>query len=168
MRRDQLTRIAVRTLVKFAQAQSGQRRRIPAAQPLRRLPQPPKPQSFARKYAEFVKLSHTVFALPFALASMVVAARARQGWPGWRVFLLVLACMVTARTCAMVFNRIVDRHFDKANPRTAMRHLPTGQISLAGAWALWAGSAAGFVAATWFLNPVCFYLSPVALVVVCF
>jgi 4-hydroxybenzoate polyprenyltransferase len=100
-----------------------------------------------RKYAEFVKLSHTVFALPFALASMAVAARANRGWPGFRVFLLVLVCMVTARTCAMVFNRIVDRQIDKANPRTVMRHLPTGQVSLAGAWALWSGAAACFVAA---------------------
>jgi 4-hydroxybenzoate polyprenyltransferase len=76
--------------------------------------------------------------------------------------------MVCARTCAMAFNRIVDRKFDAANPRTALRHLPTGQICLASAWTLWALSAAGFVATTWFINPLCFHLSPVALLVICF
>jgi 4-hydroxybenzoate polyprenyltransferase len=68
----------------------------------------------------------------------------------------------------MTFNRIVDRDLDRANPRTAMRHLPTGQVSLAGAWTLWALSAAGLGVASFCLNPVCFYLSPVALVVICF
>src|SRR5229473_4565769 len=96
-----------------------------------------------RKWAEFVKFSHTVFALPFALASMVVAARDNRGWPGWRTFGLILAAMVCARTCAMSFNRIVDREFDQANPRTAGRHLPTGQISLSSARALCGSSAAG-------------------------
>src|SRR5216684_3662887 len=81
----------------------------------------------------FVKFSHTLFALPFALAAMVVAARDQRGWPGWRTFGLILAAMLCARTCAMSFNRIVDREFDAANPRTARRHLPAGQISLASA-----------------------------------
>jgi 4-hydroxybenzoate polyprenyltransferase len=120
------------------------------------------------KWASFVKLSHTVFALPFALAAMLVAARDHHGWPGWRVFGLILAAMVCARTCAMAFNRIADRRFDALNPRTASRHLPTGQVSLPGAWLLWALGAGGLVAASWMLNPVCLYLSPVALGVVCF
>jgi 4-hydroxybenzoate polyprenyltransferase len=76
--------------------------------------------------------------------------------------------MVCARTCAMAFNRIVDRKFDAANPRTATRHLPSGEITLASAWTLCVLSAAGLVAASWFLNRLCFYLSPVALFVVCF
>jgi 4-hydroxybenzoate polyprenyltransferase len=122
----------------------------------------------AAKYASFVKLSHTVFALPFALASMVVAARDNRGWPGWEIFGLILAAMVCARTCAMAFNRIVDRHFDKLNPRTAGRHLPTGQISLFSAVLLCVLSGLGLVVASYFLNPVCFYLSPVALIMVCF
>src|SRR5216684_2236523 len=84
---------------------------------------------FLAKWGSFVKLSHTVFALPFALASMVVA-----------------------RTCAMSFNRIVDREFDQANPRTAGRHLPTGQISLSSATLLCVLSGAGLVAASYFLN----------------
>jgi 4-hydroxybenzoate polyprenyltransferase len=121
-----------------------------------------------KKWGEFVKFSHTVFALPFALASMAVAARANRGWPGWRVFLLILAAMVCARTCAMAFNRIADRRFDKANPRTARRHLPAGAISLGSAITLWVLSGAGLVASSYWLNRACFYLSPVALFVVCF
>src|SRR5204863_7197484 len=85
------------------------------------------------KWASFVKLSHTVFALPFALASMVVAARDQRGWPGWRTFSLILTAMISARTCAMAFNRIADREFDAQNPRTADRHLPTCPISLGSA-----------------------------------
>jgi 4-hydroxybenzoate polyprenyltransferase len=118
-----------------------------------------------RKYFEFVRFSHTVFALPFALASMTVAAR---GWPGWRIFLLIVAAMVCARTAAMGFNRIVDQKFDALNPRTAQRHLPTGQITLSAAWGLVIAAAAGFVAATWWINRICFLLSPVALGIVFF
>src|SRR5450759_5518986 len=101
--------------------------------------------SLINKWLSFVRFSHTVFALPFALAAMLVAARANRGWPGWRVFGLILAAMVCARTCAMAFNRIVDRKFDALNPRTANRHLPTGQISLPSAILLWAISGAGLV-----------------------
>ncbi len=126
------------------------------------------PLSSVRKWASFVKLSHTIFALPFALAAMAVAARDNQGWPGWRTFGLILAAMVCARTCAMAFNRIVDRKFDALNPRTAERHLPTGQISLLSAVTLCVAAGAGLVAASYFLNPLCFYLSPVALLVICF
>src|SRR5882762_3463954 len=126
------------------------------------------PLSSLKKWATFVRFSHTVFALPFALAAMAVAARDQRGWPGWRTFGLILAAMVCARTCAMSFNRIVDREFDKANPRTASRHLPSGQISLAGAWALCLLSGLGLVVASSFINNVCFYLSPVAIGFVCF
>src|ERR1035438_6205103 len=121
-----------------------------------------------QKWAAFVKFSHTVFALPFALAAMAVAARANRGWPGWRTFALVLAAMGCARTCAMAFNRIVDRKFDALNPRTAGRHLPTGQINLASAVTLCVLSGAGLVGASFLLNSLCFYLSPVALIVICF
>jgi 4-hydroxybenzoate polyprenyltransferase len=124
--------------------------------------------SLIKKWASFVRFPHTVFALPFALAAMAVAARDNRGWPGWRTFGLVLAAMVCARTCAMAFNRIVDRKFDALNPRTASRHLPAGQISLFSAWLLCLLSGAGLIAASHFLNPLCFYLSPVALVVICF
>jgi 4-hydroxybenzoate polyprenyltransferase len=120
------------------------------------------------RYGAFIKFSHTVFALPFALAAMAVAAREHRGWPGARTFLFILAAMVCARTCAMSFNRIVDRKFDADNPRTAGRHLPTRQIGLPGAILLCAASAAGLVAASFFLNRLCFWLSPVALAVICF
>jgi 4-hydroxybenzoate polyprenyltransferase len=80
----------------------------------------------------------------------------------------VLAAMVCARTCAMAFNRIVDRKFDALNPRTRARQLVTGDVSLPGAIVLCLLSAAGLVAAAWALNPLCFWLSPVALFFVCF
>jgi 4-hydroxybenzoate polyprenyltransferase len=121
-----------------------------------------------QKWASFVRLSHTVFALPFALAAMAVAARANRGWPGWRTLALILVAMVCARTCAMAFNRIVDRKFDALNPRTAARHLPTRQISLLSAVTLCVLSGAGLVGASFLLNSLCFYLSPVALIVICF
>jgi len=124
--------------------------------------------STLQKWGSFVRFSHTVFALPFALAAMLVAAREDRGWPGWRVFGLILAAMVGARTCAMAFNRIVDRKFDALNPRTQNRHLPAGEISLASAVTLCLLSGAGLVGACYLLNPLCFYLSPVALVAVCF
>jgi 4-hydroxybenzoate polyprenyltransferase len=124
--------------------------------------------STIQKWGSFVRFSHTVFALPFALAAMMVAARDNHGWPGWKTFLLILAAMVSARTCAMAFNRIVDRKFDALNPRTQNRHLPAGQISLVSAIFLCFISAAGLIVASYFLNPLCFYLSPVALVVICF
>ncbi len=131
-------------------------------------PRSTRPGQTLRTWAEFVKFSHTIFALPFALAAMVVAARQNGGWPGFRLFTLILLAMVCARTCAMAFNRIVDRHFDALNPRTSGRHLPAGAISLGSAVALCFLSGAGLVATSWFINAVCFWLSPVALLVICF
>lgn len=121
-----------------------------------------------RTWGEFIKFSHTVFAMPFALASMAIAARDHHGWPGIQTFLLILVAMTCARTAAMAFNRIVDRHYDRANPRTAGRHLPAGKISLASAWSLFGLSTAGFLGASYGLNSLCFLLAPVALFVVCF
>lgn len=121
-----------------------------------------------RRYFEFVRFEHTVFALPFALAAMAVASRESHGWPGWRTFLLILAAMVCARTAAMGFNRIADRKFDALNPRTAGRHLPGGRITLSSAYVLTCLSAAGLVIVAWFINPICFWLSPVALAIVFF
>lgn len=121
-----------------------------------------------KKWGSFVRISHTIFALPFALAAMMVAARDSRGWPGFRLFGLILLCMFCARTCAMAFNRIMDRKFDAENPRTAKRHLPAGTITLQSAWTLCILSGAGLIAATWFINSLCFYLSPVALFFACF
>ena len=120
------------------------------------------------KWGSFIRFSHTVFALPFALAAMAVAARQNHGWPGLRTFGLIVACMVCARTCAMAFNRIVDRKFDALNPRTAQRHLPAGQITLVSASALCVLAGAGLVVSSYFLNSLCFFLSPLALAVICF
>lgn len=110
----------------------------------------------------FIRFSHTVFALPFALGSMFVA---RGGIPSARVFGLIVAAMVCARTAAMAFNRLADWRIDQRNPRTAGRHK---LVSFPGAVALCAASAAGFVAVTWAINPLCFRLSPVALGLVFF
>ena len=120
------------------------------------------------KYFEFVRFTHTVFALPFALAAMAVACRETHGWPGWQRFLLIVTAMVCARTVAMGFNRIVDRRFDALNPRTENRHLPAGRITVQSAYVLTCLSAGGLIVTAWFINRICFALSPVALVVVCF
>src|SRR3989442_2241436 len=101
------------------------------------------PFGVVRKWAGLVRFSHTVFALPFALAAMAVAARDNRGWPGWEKFGLILVAMICARTCAMSFNRIADRKFDALNPRTAGRHLPAGRGGLASAVGLFAFFAAG-------------------------
>ena len=117
-----------------------------------------------RQYLELVRFSHTIFALPFALLSMMVAAK---GWPSGRTFSLILVCLVTARTAAMTFNRIVDRELDTLNPRTQDRHLPRGSIRLAEAWAIFGIAASLFVGAAYALNTLAFLLSPVALLVTC-
>lgn len=110
----------------------------------------------------FIRFSHTVFALPFALGSMFVAA---QGLPSWRLCGLVLVAMAAARTAAMAFNRLADWQMDQRNPRTAGRHK---LISHTGAVVLCGGSAAVFIATAWAINPLCFALSPVALALVFF
>jgi 4-hydroxybenzoate polyprenyltransferase len=111
---------------------------------------------------EFVKFSHTVFALPFALIAMWTAGR---GQVSWLVVLWILGCMVTARTAAMSFNRLVDWEIDKGNPRTAGRHK---LISKSGGWALLLLSGALFVVSAAQLNRLCLWLSPVALVIILF
>jgi 4-hydroxybenzoate polyprenyltransferase len=119
------------------------------------------PLAAVATFGRMVKFSHTVFALPFALAAAAIAAR-DHGLPAWRLVAILLA-MVGARTAAMGFNRIVDRHIDAANPRTAGRELPTGRVSLAAAWTMTVASALLFVAAAAWLGPLCLALSPVAL-----
>jgi 4-hydroxybenzoate polyprenyltransferase len=110
-----------------------------------------------------IRFSHTVFALPFALLSAVLAA---GGVPSPRTLLLILLAMVGARSAAMSFNRIVDRDVDAKNPRTAARELPSGALSLRFAILFCAASTALFVFAAWRLNPLCLRLAPVALAVV--
>ena len=126
-----------------------------------------KPQTRAslRDYLELVKFSHTVFALPFALASMLVAA---HGLPHAAVVGWILVAMVGARTAAMGFNRIVDRHIDAVNPRTASREIPTGKVSVAQAALLVVFSAALFAFAAWQLNTLAFALAGPTLAVLFF
>src|SRR3954452_9964978 len=96
-----------------------------------------------------VRFSHTLFALPFALLGAALAARGPEGWHGrWRDWLGILLCMATARSAAMAFNRLVDRRIDALNPRTAMRHLPLGQLSVAAVVAFTAINGVAFVAST--------------------
>jgi 4-hydroxybenzoate polyprenyltransferase len=114
-------------------------------------------------YGRMVKLSHSVFALPFALASAVLAGGGRVPW---RTLLLIVMAMVGARSAAMGFNRLADQAIDARNPRTAGRELPRGVLSRASVWVLVLLSAAMLVAAAAMLNPLCLALSPVALAVV--
>lgn len=115
-------------------------------------------------YSRMIKLSHSIFALPFALASAVLAARFAEVTVTQLV--LIVVCMVTARSSAMGFNRIADRDIDAANPRTASRELVTGEISVPAAWAFTLGSAAVFVACCAVLGNGTLLLAPVALAVV--
>jgi 4-hydroxybenzoate polyprenyltransferase len=111
-----------------------------------------------RSYLELVRFSHTIFALPFALMAVILAFQAQAPaatspaeW--WRRGLGVLLCMVTARTAAMAFNRLVDRSFDAANPRTATRHLPRGDLAVGEVFGLVALSCGAFIAATLLFLP---------------
>jgi 4-hydroxybenzoate polyprenyltransferase len=117
-----------------------------------------------RTYASFIRVSHSVFALPFALVGALLAAAERPVEP-IRILWIVLA-MVFARSAAMAFNRIVDARWDALNPRTVNREIPAGKLSAAQAWAFLIAASAAFVASTWPLGWVCFALSPVALAIV--
>ncbi|HYL05872.1 MAG TPA: UbiA-like polyprenyltransferase [Thermoanaerobaculia bacterium] len=112
---------------------------------------------------QMIKFEHTLFALPFAFMGMLLAA---GGWPRWRTVGWIVAAMVGARSAAMGWNRLVDRRIDAANPRTAGRALPAGQVTPAFVAGFVAASAALLVAAAWELNPLALALSPVALAVV--
>src|SRR5437870_8005678 len=114
------------------------------------------------RFLRLIRFSHTIFALPFALGALVVAA---NGWPSLRILLLVVACMVFARTAAMLFNRLVDWSLDQRNPRTASRHL---LISKLAGQALLILSSTGFVLAAAAINRLTFILAPVALALIFF
>ena len=111
---------------------------------------------------EFIKFSHTIFALPFALISMLVAAR---GWPEWHIFFWILVCMVAGRTSAMCFNRLVDWNIDQENPRTGNRHRLINKV---GAQILMMVSTAALVLGSMQLNTLCVLLSPLAIVLITF
>ena len=114
------------------------------------------------RFLQLIRFSHTLFALPFALGALVVAA---DGLPSPRALVLVLACMLCARTAAMLFNRLVDWSLDQRNPRTASRHrLVPKSVALMGLVV----ASAGFIIAAAFLNRLTFVLSPIALTIVFF
>jgi 4-hydroxybenzoate polyprenyltransferase len=118
---------------------------------------------------EMIKFEHTVFALPFALIGALLAGGARgagPGLPGWRVLGWILVAMVGARSSAMAFNRLVDLEFDRQNPRTANRALPTGLLTPAQVGAFVTVSIALFLLAAWQLNRLALLLAPVALLVI--
>jgi 4-hydroxybenzoate polyprenyltransferase len=117
-------------------------------------------------YLRFIRFSHSVFALPFALAGVLLALhREHSPYPAG-VIAWILVAMVAARSAAMGFNRLVDARLDALNPRTANRELPRGAMSAREAALFVAASSAIFVFAAWRLNPLCFALSPVALAIV--
>lgn len=142
--------------------------------------------STVKKYLSLVKFSHTIFALPFAMIGFALALKqgdiskqedARLGWgiefsETWQLilakFILVLICMVTARSAAMAFNRYLDRYYDAMNPRTAVREIPQGVISPTSAFLFVVLNCIIFMVATYSINPICFFLSPVALFVILF
>ena len=117
-------------------------------------------------YLSLIKFSHTVFAMPFALIGFLLAVKYGQHPFNPILFVYMLLCMVFARSAAMAFNRYIDRKFDALNPRTKNREVPAGIISPGAALTLTLISSGAFVLTTWFINSICFYLSPVALAVV--
>src|SRR5438067_13440580 len=139
-----------------------------------------------KNYFSLVKFSHTIFAMPFAMIGFFLGVMldfSASVVPGWHTvvnsnslplttqsvvirFILVLLCMVFARSAAMAFNRYLDRTFDAKNPRTAIREIPSGIISANRALVFTIFCAALFILCCWFINPLCFFLSPVALIVV--
>ncbi|HET7003238.1 MAG TPA: UbiA-like polyprenyltransferase [Puia sp.] len=133
--------------------------------------------SWFKNYLSLIKFSHTLFALPFAMIGFFLGIFGTKiihenGFPGsgplLTRFVLVLICMVTARSAAMAFNRYLDRSFDARNPRTAIREIPRGIIAPNSALRFVIICCAIFIITCWFINPICFYLSPVALFVILF
>lgn len=144
--------------------------------------------SVAKNYLSLVKFSHTIFAMPFAFIGFFLGVRSldisdespnatgimptmwnksiyffrEKGW----LFLLVLLCMVLARNAAMSFNRYLDRRFDALNPRTAVREIPAGVLPAKRVLGFTVVNSLLFIMATYFINTICFFLSPVALLVV--
>jgi 4-hydroxybenzoate polyprenyltransferase len=130
-----------------------------------------------RNYLSLVKFSHTLFALPFAMIGFFLGIfgtkliHERNEPVTWVLiirFVLVIICMVSARSAAMAFNRYLDRHFDARNPRTAIREIPRGIIAPGNALRFVIICCIIFMITCWFINPLCFYLSPVALFVILF
>ena len=122
-----------------------------------------------RTVMEMIKFEHSVFALPFALTGALLAARARQhSWPNLLQILWIVVAMVAARSAAMTVNRIVDRGYDKENPRTKMRALATGALSIPFAWIFTLIAVVVFFLAAWQLNTLALKLAPLAIAILVF
>lgn len=119
-----------------------------------------------KKYLSLIKFSHTIFAMPFALIGFFLAVLDKNTPIQWNIFLLVVLCMVFARSAAMAFNRYLDKDIDEKNPRTKTREIPSGAISPNAALVFVLVNSGLFITCTAFLNPLCFLLSPVALLVI--
>ncbi len=117
-------------------------------------------------YLSLVKFSHTIFALPFAVIGYFLALTAKHKSFELKLFLFVILCMVFARSAAMAFNRFIDRKFDEQNERTVVREIPAGIIKPSNALIFVIINCLLFIGTTYFINPLCFFLSPVALVVI--
>jgi len=121
-----------------------------------------------KKYFSLVLFAHSVFALPFAMIGFFLGVTTTDHPFNWVILLLVLLCMVFARNSAMAFNRYLDRDIDAKNPRTNMRDIPAGKVSANEALIFVIVNCVLFIITTAFINPLCLYLSPVALFVVLF
>ena len=119
-----------------------------------------------RHYLSLIKFSHTVFALPFAMIGFFLGLEHAGGQFSWQQFLLILACMVFARSAAMAFNRYIDSDIDALNERTNKREIPAGVISKSRALLFVIGNSLAFIVAAGLLNTLCLWLSPVALLVI--
>ncbi|MFM6976489.1 MAG: UbiA-like polyprenyltransferase [Sphingobacteriaceae bacterium] len=119
-----------------------------------------------KKYVSLVLFAHTIFAMPFAFIGFFLALTTTSYTFNWLSLVLMILCMVFARNSAMAFNRYLDRDFDAKNPRTQVRDIPAGRISAREALIFTLFNTALFIITTYFINPLCFYLSPVALAVV--
>jgi 4-hydroxybenzoate polyprenyltransferase len=118
---------------------------------------------------EMIKFEHSVFALPFALTGALLAARAtRHGWPSLRQMAWIIVAMVAARSAAMTMNRIADLRYDRENPRTQQRALPTGALTLQFAWLFTVGAVVLFFVAAWQLNSLALKLAPLAIAILFF
>ncbi len=119
-----------------------------------------------KNYLSLIKFSHTIFALPFALIGYFLALDHTSYQFNLKSFLLMLICMVTARSAAMAFNRYIDRNIDAKNPRTKSREIPAGIVKANTALFYVIINSIAFIAATYYINEICFYLSPIALFIV--
>lgn len=114
-----------------------------------------------RKFASYVKVEHSLFSLPLLFSGAFLA---QNEWPSWRLTLLIFIAAINARIVAMSLNRIFDRHIDALNPRTQMRHLPSGALTLFQAWIICLGALLGYLYCAWKISELCLKLSWIPLV----